>query len=47
MKQSSTNAVIYARYSSHSQTEQSIDGQLADAYDFAAREVYQVVGEYN
>lgn len=24
------NAVIYARYSSHSQTEQSIEGQLHD-----------------
>lgn len=24
-----TNAVIYARYSSHGQTEQSIEGQLA------------------
>ena len=40
------NAVIYARYSSHNQTEQSIEGQLHDAYDFAAREGYTIVGEY-
>ena len=49
MKQSTqptTNAVIYARYSSHSQTEQSIDGQLHDAYEFAQREGYTIVGEY-
>lgn len=40
------NAVIYARYSSHSQTEQSIEGQLHDAYEFAAREGYTIIGEY-
>ena len=40
------NAVIYARYSSHGQTEQSIEGQLRDNYEFAAREGYNVVGEY-
>lgn len=40
------NAVIYARYSSHGQTEQSIEGQLHDCHDFAAREGYTVVGEY-
>lgn len=40
------NAVIYARYSSHSQTEQSIEGQLHDAYEFAQREGYTIVGEY-
>lgn len=39
-------AVIYARYSSHGQTEQSIDGQLRDCYSFAERENLQVVGEY-
>lgn len=43
---STINAVIYARYSSHGQTEQSIEGQLHDAYDFAAREGYTIVGEY-
>lgn len=41
-----TNAVIYARYSSHNQTEQSIEGQLADAYAFAERNGYTVIGEY-
>ena len=40
------NAVVYARYSSHGQTEQSIEGQLHDAYDFAAREGYTIIGEY-
>ena len=40
------NAVIYARYSSHSQTEQSIEGQLRDAYAYAEREGYHVIGEY-
>lgn len=40
------NAVIYARYSSHNQTEQSIEGQLHDNYAFAEREGYNVIGEY-
>ena len=40
------NAVIYARYSSHSQTEQSIEGQLHDAYAFAEKHGYNVIGEY-
>lgn len=40
------NAVIYARYSSHNQSEQSIEGQLRDAYDFAHREGYNIVCEY-
>jgi site-specific DNA recombinase len=44
--QSTMNAVIYARYSSHSQTEQSIEGQLRDCYAFADREGLHVVGEY-
>lgn len=39
-------AVIYARFSSHSQTEQSIEGQLAACYNFAEREGYNVIGEY-
>ena len=29
------NAVVYARYSSHNQTEQSIEGQLAAAQKYA------------
>lgn len=39
-------AVIYARYSSHSQTEQSIEGQLAAAHAYAAGHGYKVVREY-
>lgn len=40
------NAVIYARFSSHAQNEQSIEGQLRVCYEYAAREGYAVVGEY-
>ena len=29
--------VIYARFSSHSQTEQSIEGQLRECYDYAKK----------
>ena len=39
-------AVVYARYSSHNQTEQSIEGQLHDAYAFASREGYVIIQEY-
>lgn len=42
----SANAVIYARFSSHNQTEQSIEGQLRVCHDYAQREGYKVVGEY-
>lgn len=40
------NAVIYARYSSHSQGEQSIEGQLEKAHLYAAAKGYNVVHEY-
>lgn len=40
------NAVIYARYSSHGQTEQSIEGQLRDNYAWAEQQGVAVVGEY-
>ena len=40
------NAVIYARYSSHKQTEQSIDGQLRVCYEYADQNGINVVGEY-
>jgi DNA invertase Pin-like site-specific DNA recombinase len=40
------NAVIYARYSSHSQNEQSIEGQLKDDYAYADQLGIKVVGEY-
>lgn len=39
-------AVIYARYSSHGQQEQSIDGQLRDCYAYADRQGYSVIAEY-
>lgn len=45
-KESTMNVVIYARFSSHSQREQSIEGQLHDCYDYAARYGLNVVGEY-
>lgn len=40
------NAVIYARYSSYAQTEQSIEGQLRDCHAFAERCNYTVINEY-
>ncbi|MCI9669842.1 MAG: recombinase family protein, partial [Oscillospiraceae bacterium] len=42
----SRNAVIYARYSSHNQTEQSIEGQLRVCHEYAQREGYIIIGEY-
>ena len=39
-------AVIYARYSSTSQREESIAGQLRDCYAFADRNGYKVIDEY-
>lgn len=40
------NVVIYARYSSHNQNEQSIEGQLNKCYEFAEQNDYNVIGEY-
>ena len=40
------NVVIYARFSSHTQTEQSIEGQLKVCYEFAEANGHTVVGEY-
>ena len=40
------NIVIYARFSSHSQNEQSIEGQLKTCYEFSERNGYRVIGEY-
>lgn len=39
-------AVIYARYSSDSQTEQSIEGQLRVCQDFAIQNDIFIVGTY-
>lgn len=41
-----TPVVIYARYSSHSQTELSIEGQLRDCHAFCEQHDFQIVGEY-
>ena len=40
------NAVVYARYSSHKQGEQSIEGQLAAAYKYASEHGYTIIHEY-
>lgn len=40
------NVVIYARFSSHSQTEQSIEGQLKVCYEYAESNGYTVIAEY-
>ena len=39
-------AVVYARYSSHKQGEQSIDGQLAEAKKYASEHGYTIIHEY-
>lgn len=40
------NAVIYARYSSHAQREESIEGQLRECHEFAEKQGLTVIGEY-
>lgn len=40
------NAVIYARFSSHAQNEQSIEGQLLECYAFTKKNGYVVIDEY-
>jgi len=39
-------AVVYARYSSHRQGEQSIEGQLAEAYKYAEAHGLKIIREY-
>ena len=39
----SKRAAVYARYSSHSQTDQSIEGQLAAARAYAKGRGYRIV----
>lgn len=46
MSDKPVNAVIYARYSSHGQTEQSIEGQLAKGHEYAKSKGYTVIHEY-
>ena len=45
-EQTMKNAVIYARFSSHAQNEQSIEGQLAECYNFAQRNDLRITHEY-
>ena len=45
-KEKRMNVVIYARFSSHNQTEQSIEGQLKVCYEYAASNGYTVIREY-
>lgn len=40
------NGVIYARYSSDSQREESIEGQLRECMEFAERQGITVIGNY-
>lgn len=40
------NAVVYARYSSHKQGEQSIEGQLAEAKRYAQEHDLTIFHEY-
>ena len=40
------NMVIYARFSSHSQREESIEGQLKVCYEYAKNNNHVIVGEY-
>lgn len=40
------NVVIYARYSSHNQNEQSIEGQLVECQNFCKRNNFNVIATY-
>lgn len=40
------NIVIYARFSSHNQSEQSIEGQLQVCHEYARTNGYSVINEY-
>ena len=39
-------AAIYARFSSHNQTEQSIEGQMRDCLSYANTNGIRIVGKY-
>ena len=43
---SELKAVIYARYSSSSQREESIEGQIRECMAYAERNGYMVIGTY-
>ena len=40
------NAIIYARYSSASQNDQSIDGQIRVINEYAKKNGYRIIGTY-
>jgi Resolvase, N terminal domain. len=40
------NAIIYARYSSDSQTENSIEGQLRECKEFAEKNGITIINTY-
>lgn len=40
------NVVIYARYSSHNQNDQSVEGQIAECEKFCKRNNYNVIATY-
>jgi len=40
------NVVIYARYSSHNQNDQSVEGQIAECEKFCKRNNYNIIGTY-
>lgn len=42
----SMKAVIYARYSSENQREESIEGQIRECYDFARKNNISVIADY-
>ena len=46
MEKSKMNVAIYARYSSHNQTEQSIEGQIKVCEEYAKRNDYKIVHIY-
>ncbi|MFV0497236.1 MAG: recombinase family protein [Candidatus Fimivivens sp.] len=46
MQGHSINAVIYARYSSDKQTEDSIEAQMRACREYAASKGFPVVGVY-
>lgn len=46
MKKEKEKAVIYARYSSSGQREESIEGQIRECRAYAERSGFMVVAEY-
>ena len=40
------NVVIYARFSSHNQTEQSIEGQIKECKEYALKNNFNIIHTY-